>query len=331
MPDAKLLDSLTTSQKLVDEALAWLVRLHSGRASEEDHHQCQAWQARSPAHRIAYQEAERLWRDVGRIRPTRNSIQVASSRLLFTGGFWSRRKPWATVAACILLAVGAVWVESDLQWISSAMADYRTGVGERRVVTLEDGTSLHLNTDTAVNVTFSEEGRDLHLLKGEASFTVARDPVRPFVVKTGTILTRALGTVFAIRRHSELITVTVLEHSVQLGSSSGGDVSNITVHEGEQVHYATGQGFSLVRRVDPGKETAWQRGKVIFEGQALATVIEELNRYRRGRITILNPALRALKVTGLFDTAEPDAALRMIQHTIPIHQTSLTPYLVLLH
>ena len=150
--------------------------------------------AGSPAHRIAYQEAERLWRDVGRIRPTRNSIQVASSRLLFTEGFWSRRKPWATVAACILLAVGAVWVESDLQWISSAMADYRTGVGERRVVTLEDGTSLHLNTDTAVNVTFSEEGRDLHLLKGEASFTVARDSVRPFVVKTGTILIHSFYT-----------------------------------------------------------------------------------------------------------------------------------------
>jgi transmembrane sensor len=86
-----------------------------------------------------------------------------------------------------------------------------------------------------------------------------------------------------------------------------------------------------VRRIDLGKETAWQRGKVIFEAQSLATVIEELNRYRPGRIMILNPALRALKVTGLFDVADPDAALRMIQHTIPIRHTNLTPYLVLLH
>jgi transmembrane sensor len=63
----------------------------------------------------------------------------------------------------------------------------------------------------------------------------------------------------------------------------------------------------------------------------LATVIEELNRYRRGQIAILNPDLRALKVTGVFDVTDPDGALRMIQHTIPIRYTNLTPYLVLLH
>ena len=273
MPDAKPSDSVTTSEKLADEALAWLVKLHSGRASEEDRRRCQAWQASSPAHRIAYQEAEVLWRDVGRVRSAPGFAPIASSPpppRRFNGWLRSSWKPW-TAAACILLALGALWVEHDLQWISSAMADYRTGVGERRVVTLEDGSAIHLNTNSAVNITLSKDRRDLHLLRGEASFIVARDPARPFVVKSGTILTRALGTAFAIRQHSGLTTVTVIEHSVRLGFSSENTVQDLTVHEGEQVHYSTGQGFSPVRRIDLGKETAWQRGKVIFEAQSLAT------------------------------------------------------------
>ena len=331
MPEPNSPDTSTDLQNLAEEALVWLVKLHSGRASEEDRRQCQAWQATSPSHHMAYQEAEGLWRDVGKLRSTGESIQATVPPPRFTERLWSRLNPWTAVAACILLAAGVLWIEHDLQWIRSAMADYRTDVGEQRIVTLEDGSTLHLNTDTAVNVTFSANKRDLHLLKGEASFTVTRDPMRPFVVNSGAILTRALGTAFAISRHSGVITVTVMEHQVQLGFFSNNAGQAPTVHEGEQVRYSSEEGFSPVRRIDLGKETAWQRGKVIFESQSLATVIEELNRYRQGRIAILNPALRALKVTGLFDVADPDAALRMIQHTIPIHHTNLTPYLVLLH
>jgi transmembrane sensor len=322
-------DTSIGSQTLADEALVWLVKLHSGRASEEDWRRCKAWREKSPAHRLAYQEAEGLWQDVGTLRPF-GSIHKTPSQLL-TGRLPSRWKRWAAVAACLLLAAGMLWMEHDRQWIGAAMADYRTGMGEQRVITLEDGSSLHLNTDTAVNIAFSADRRDLQLLKGEASFTVASDPTRPFVVKSGTVLTRALGTAFAIRRHAGMITVTVMEHQVELGVSSESAFPDLTVHEGEQVRYSAEAGFSPVRRIDLGKETAWQRGKVIFEAQPLADVVEELNRHRHGQIIILNPALRALKVTGLFDTAEPDAALRMIQQTIPIRHTNLTSYLVLLH
>ena len=330
MPESNSLDTSGGSQTLADEALVWLVRLHSGRASEEDRRQCQAWCEKSFAHRMAYEEAEGLWRNVGELRPC-GSIQATSPSQLLIGRFQSRWKSWAAVAACLLLAVGVLWMEHAGQWIGAAMADYRTGIGERRVVTLEDGSSLHLNTDTAVNIAFSAGRRDLHLLKGEASFTAASDSTRPFVVKTGTVLTRARGTGFAIRRQGDVVTVTVMEHQVQLGLTSDSAPRDLTVHEGEQVRYSAEEGFSPVRRIDLGKETAWQRGKVVFDAQPLAEVVEELNRHRHGHIIILNPALRALKVTGLFEVAEPDAALRMIQHTISIRHTSLSSYLVLLH
>lgn len=329
-PDRDAPDSSTGPQQLIDEALAWLVRLNSGRATEEDHRQCQIWRSSHTAHRTAYQEAEGLWRDVGRVRAT--APAYSSSSLIRPDP--KRRSSWKrwTIAASVVLVIGMFWAERHLQWIGAALADYRTGVGEQRLVTLEDGSAIHLNTDTAVDAVFSENRRELHLLRGEASFTVAHDSTRPFVVKSGRVLTRALGTVFAIRRHSDVMgTVTVMEHQVQVTPSPAGGVPELLVQEGEQVDYSTTDGFGPVRRIDLRKETSWQRGKVIFEAQPLATVIEELNRYRRGQIAILNPDLRALKVTGVFDVTDPDGALRMIQHTIPIRYTNLTPYLVLLH
>jgi transmembrane sensor len=288
------------------------------------------WRASHPAHRTAYQEAEKLWRDLGRVRANADLLHNFPSRLRSAA---LRRSSWTqwTIAASVVLVIGMFLAEQHLQWIGAAMADYRTGMGEQRIVTLEDGSAIHLNTNTAVNVVFSESRRELHLLRGEASFTVARDPVRPFVVKSADVLTRALGTIFMIRRRSDASTVTVLEHEVQLGVSSGNMLLDITLHEGEQVRYSGEEGFSPVRRIDLGKETAWQRGKVIFDAQPLAEVVEELNRHRHGQIVILNPALRALKVTGLVEVAEPEAALRMIQQTIPIRRTSLSSYLVLLH
>jgi transmembrane sensor len=331
MPESNPPDTGSASQTLVDEALAWLVRLKSGCAQEEDHRRCEAWLASNPAHLVAYQEAEALWRDIGRVR---SSSAPAIPAHADPGPFaaWPRLR-WRTwaVAASVLLAVAVFWSENSFQWISSAMADYRSGVGEQRMVRLVDGTVIHLNTDTAVNVRLSDTRRDLHLLKGEASFTVARDPARPFVVQSGKITTRALGTAFSVRYEGSGITVTVTEHAVRLDLSSGGQHRDVTVQAGEQIHYSSGDGLGSVRRIDVAREMAWQRGKMIFEGLPLARVVEELNRYRHGQIMILNPAVRALKVTGLFDVADPDAALRMIEHTLPIHHTSLLPYLVLLH
>ena len=123
--------------------------------------------------------------------------------------------------------------------------------------------------------------------------------------------------------------MTVIEHSVQVNVASA--ASPLVVHEGEQLSYSLQQGASTVRRVDLERETAWQRGKLIFESKPLTEVVAELNRYRHGRIVILNPALRPVHVTGLFDMADPDGALRMIHRTLSIHETNLSPYLVLLH
>ncbi len=328
MPDLTPQDS---SSPLLDEALAWLVRLHSGHASENDRRAFQAWRTNSTAHRLAAQEAETLWRNLGELRSSRRPLDlpaVPAPRRSLQAGIV--RATWA-VAACLILFLG--WFASDqlVERITIAMADHHTGVGRQLVVTLQDGSRIHLNSDSAVNVAFTDQGRTVHLLKGEAAFTVSPDVKRPFIVRSGELHTRALGTAFVVHLLRNSATVTVTEHAVHLSTSSRSGSPPLLLHEGEQASYTAETGLSQAHPVDLGPVTAWQRGKLIVETKPLAEVVDELNRYRPGRIMIINPALRSLKVTGLFDITDPDAALRMIEDTLQIHGTALTSYFVLLH
>jgi transmembrane sensor len=285
-----------------------MIRIHSGAISDAMRAECDAWRTQTPAHARAYRDAELLWQDVGHVRS--HSSSHTDDRLQQVPG----RITWI-IAASLLLFIGASLTKPVREWISVATADYHTGVGEQRTVALEDGSIIQLNTDTAVNVVFSDGRRELELLKGEAAFTVVTDLHRPFTVHSGVFRARALGTAFSVRHHQDTTTVTVMEHSVQVTLSPSKNVPLI-VHEGEQVLFAPAQGLSGARRVDLGMETAWQRGKLIFQNKPLAEVVAELNRYRHGHILILNPALRHLNVTGLFDTATPDVALRIIHQTL---------------
>lgn len=328
MPDLTPQDS---SSPLLDEALAWLAHLHSGHASETDRRACRAWRTRSAAHDLAYHEAEALWRNLGELRSGRRSLDptaVPAIRRSKQAGIG--KVPWA-IAACLILIIG--WFASDqlVEWITIAMADHHTGVGRQLVVTLQDGSRIHLNSDSAVNVAFTDQGRTVHLLKGEAAFTVSPDVKRPFIVRSGELHTRALGTAFVVHLLRNSVTATVTEHAVHLSTSSGSGSPPLLLHEGEQASYTAETGLSQAHPVDLGPVTAWQRGKLIVEAKPLAEVVDELNRYRLGRIMILNSALRPLKVTGLFDITDPDAALRMIEDTLQIHGTALTSYVVLLH
>ena len=129
-------------------------------------------------------------------------------------------------------------MESIGVWIRSATADYHTAVGEQRMVTLEDGSTIQLNTDTAVNVTFSDDNRDIRLLQGEAAFTVARDPDRPFTVRSDSLYAHALGTIFSVRLQENRNSVTVLEHAVQVETSESTTTSPLILKEGQQVSFS---------------------------------------------------------------------------------------------
>lgn len=320
-----------SASSLEDEALEWVVRLHTGPPSERDRRACEAWQCLSPAHRLAFHTAEALWKEIGHVgagqcAPTHATRPARRHH----HRWWPRLRQWSLVACFLLTAGWFLWAPL-LDQYRLQTAHYRTGIGQQEQIVLQDGTRAILNTDTALNVVYSPERREIRLLAGEAAFTVTADRERPFIVHSGDVTTRALGTQFVVRRHPDSVTVTVSEHAVQVSTSPSGHRRPLVLNEGQQASYSEEHGWSPPYAVDANQLSAWQRGKLIVEDESLGRVIEELNRYRPGRILILNPALRTLNVTGVFDLTDPDGALRMIQHTLRIHETSLSHYLVILH
>lgn len=316
---------------LEDDALAWVVRLHSGHTSDQDRRACEAWQRVSPAHQHAFLEASTLWEEIGHANPTLPS----TSRIVRPAGSPSPRwrprlRRWSLVA-CFILAIGWFSWEPLLDQFRFQTAHHRTAVGQQEQVVLQDGTQLMLNTDTALNVVFSPQRREVDLLKGEAAFAVTPDSTRPFTVRSQDTAATALGTKFVVQTRNDSVTVTVSEHAVQVSSLNSHAALHVVVREGQQISYSTNGGWSTPQSVDANQTSAWQRGKMIFQAQPLGAVVADLNRYRHGHIFILNPSLRSLPVTGVFEIDDPDSALRVIEQTLGIRDTALSSYFLFLH
>ena len=231
------------------------------------------------------------------------------------------------LAACLVLAVTTAigWQQEwPLQWQS----DYVTAIGEQVPLGMDDGSQVTLNTDSAMAVDYSESERRVRLLKGEAWFDVATDTDRPFIVETGAGAVRVTGTQFNVHVQDGNAIVSLDEGRVEL-SLTDALTGPVALIPGQQ-SVLSGSAISAPTDFDRTAVTAWMRGQFVFYDAPLSEVVATLNRYRPGRIVIANDDLNALKVSGIFSTNDPDAALDVITGTLPVRQTRLTDYLVLL-
>lgn len=311
------------------EATQWHVRLTSGRVTEDDQRQFHAWREAHPANDAAYRNIEQLWQLAGiAYEEARPAPVAAKERRPWPALPWglAPRWRWAGVLATLLLVVGWYLSESTL---NTWRADYATAVGVQRTVTLEDGTVLLLNTDTTVNVAWSTDVRRLELLRGEAIVTVAPDARRPLILTAGPLAVRALGTEFDVQMNGNDVTVTAIEHAIEVTAPHRRESGARTLEAGRRVRY-TRQGFGAVESVPLDRTAPWRHGRLIFEAQPLADVVAELNRYRHGRIVIVNEALHAHKVSAVFPLADVNQAPDMFERTLNLHVTRLTDWLVLL-
>jgi transmembrane sensor len=226
------------------------------------------------------------------------------------------------IAACLMLAFGLGWAFS-----AGFFADFRTGTGEQRRIQLSDGSSVILNTASSLSVEFSVRRRVIRLHGGEAYFKVAADPARPFEVVTSGGRVRALGTAFDVKQWQGDLAVTVYEHSVRVAFADGETLESLAA--GQRVASAGGKA-GLPETVNLKQAGAWQERRLLFKDRPLQQVVDDLNRYRPGKIIIADPALAGHLVTGIFDADDPEAALSVIEKTLAASETRLTDALVIL-
>ncbi len=317
----------TDETRLREEAIAWVVRLRNSSLTEHDRRAFESWKSRSPAHARAYQHASAIWEDPD-LRAAAHQSALGSPPLsVAKETAWSRHRIRyaAAIAACVIAftLVGAYF--DMVTWVQ---ADYRTSVGEQRILTLPDQSRVTLNTQSAIAVSFDAAARHVRLLKGEALFMVQSDAARPFIVESPHIAIRTVGTEFIVRAGEKRDRVTVLEGTVDVHNRGNKDaVSRVTA--GLQIHGEPGE-LSQPAAVDLPTASAWLQGRLVVNGAPLEEVLDEIERYYPGTIALWNQDLRETQVTGTFNLYEPAQSLALLVKTFPLTMVRLTDLVVIL-
>lgn len=302
------------SDALIDSATRWYVLLRSGQATAGDWQRYEQWRAADPRHDALCRQLEvRL----GVFQVPR--AQGVSSKVLQQAleAPSSRRQVLHVALAGAGVAVGAALLAKPMG-LAQLTADIRTGTGERRTVTLADGSELLLNAQSAADILFDPQQRLVHLREGELLATVASDRIRPFLIHTEQARLRAYGNRFLVRERAGQGQVIALNGAVEIDGQHG---ERLQLAAGHEVHFDR-DGFGPVAASASGA-TAWVEGFLQVRDRPLAEVIEALRPYHRG-VLRLDPAVAELRVSGLYRLDNPEQILDTLARTLPIHITRRT-------
>jgi len=321
---------MATAQDIESTASEWLVRLETA-PSEEIRAEFDRWLESDPRHKAAYLRLERGWRRADRLKNLRPLDGAVNENVLdtFPQGqepgqpqadeppAVSRRTPWiAAAAALAVIAIGPVmwFVGSHMGWQT-----YKTQLGGLERISLEDGSTATLNTNTQLRVRLTKERREIILDRGEALFSVAHDPHRPFDVKAAETIVRAVGTSFSVRLHDHTqVDVIVKEGRVAIDPPD--DSLNLklaqsvplpqmsTLAAGETVRVrARKLDVQKIDTDDMTRKLAWTQGRLWFDRVTLAEAVAEFNRYNRRQLVIDDPGIAGLRIGGAFDATDLDS------------------------
>ncbi len=316
----------------IDEvAASWIAKLDAGKLSISDMKSLRAWAGQHKRHRTALEEQARSWDSLDALRAYRNVMEKPARR----------GRPVTAIAASI--AALAVTLLVSLALLENSAPDldysatYSTPIGDQQQIDLPDGSVLQLNTRSVLQVAYTRETRAIHLLRGEAFFTVASMPERPFVVWVGNSSVTAVGTAFAVRREdTKVFEVTVTEGRVRIDPAPSTEVKNVISNPviatsgqlarvepviataGQQTRI-TPDSVATADQVHIDKKLAWRDGMLSFANDPLEDVIAEVARYSPVEIVISDVAIRQMKIGGYFPLGDTDRLIDTLVLNFGLH------------
>jgi transmembrane sensor len=329
------------------QASDWFVANDEGPLDEQETAALVAWLRASPIHVEEFLRIAGVARDLGAAcaHPTHSTdALLARARTDDEGAveFWSRllapltapARRWQTAAVAVA-ALGVASMALLVSWnhlpVAPAPAPeavaalhYSTHHGEQQTYRLADNTLLHLNTDTDVTVRYSDAERLVTLASGEAAFDVTHESGRAFRVLAGPAQVVDLGTRFDVRHEDHSAVVTVLEGRVAVApsatlatSGANGTLTQaqqpVELHAGEQLSVTERAWSATPVSVDAEHATAWLNRQLMFDGEPLARVVAEFNRYAQKPVEITTPALRDLEISGVFSLDDSEAFIAFLR------------------
>jgi transmembrane sensor len=298
-------DPAVRARRIRAEAAVWVAWLHGPDRTPELEAALRRWLAESRAHEVAFNLASDALNDPARLLATRPRTARHPLRPLLV-----------IVTACLVISV----VSHE---VFRRVPDISTAIGERRSVTLPDGTAVQLNTSSRVLIQYDKQARRVILETGEVYFNVAKSEPRPFIVVAGDRKVIATGTSFVVRREESVdipLTVSLIEGRVAVAPASSANVVPLESSADVTVMSA-GQRARFRRAGPPTMDTppletvpGWTSGLLNFDSTPLPEAVAEVNRYSQTQIVISFPEEQAAKISvnGLFQTEDPLGFARTI-------------------
>jgi transmembrane sensor len=329
---------------IAEQAGEWFVSNDEGPLGTEDSAALVAWLKASPAHVEEFLGVSVIARELREacVDPD-SSIDTLIARARAEDdtqvrSLWPRAsaavlpsRRWLTAAvalaslAALSLGLSLLWSVRPASQVSIPASvptlHFATRHGQQLVQRLADSSVLHLNTDSAVTVRYTNTERLITLTSGQAVFEVAHEPKRAFRVLAGSAQVVAVGTRFDVRLTPEATLVTVVEGRVAVGLSATsaahsldhGAPAIIQVGPNQQLRVVAAEWPARPVAVDAERTTSWLRREIVFDHEPLEQVAAEFNRYAPKPIEITTPALRSLQISGVFATDDPDAFIAFLR------------------
>lgn len=333
-----------------ERAALWCMRLAEAPLEDAEQAVFDRWLAADPRNARAFEEAVAVWNGLDAVTHApemiRHRAEAVEALRRSNERRWSRgevlRGHWPVAAACLaLFALLAALILSD------SPTRYQTGIGERRMVLLEDGSRLTLDAATRVNVRMDEERRSLELVTGRAKFDVAHDPLRPFSVRAQNRVTVATGTSFSVELLPRQVRVVLYEGRVEVidqpeerrlpapkrasAAEQRADRTEtaLVLKPGNELIAVTDGDAARITEADLARTLSWETGLLSFEGEPLALAAERMNRYARHRIVVRDPHIASYRISGVFAAGDIDAFVEGVTALYPIQAARRADELVL--
>lgn len=320
-------------RRAAEQAAEWLLVLKSGKLAAKERSEFVDWLRESPVHIAEMLRVSRVdqaladsidWNEIAAIKEEdrRNVVTLDDFRHTPLRSESSRSgSRWAAAAGFAAMVVLGAWL-----FVNHTQSVIRTQVGERRELTLADGSVVDVAPSTELRVNLKDKQRLVKLTHGQAFFHVAKDANRPFIVDAGETQVRAVGTAFDVTRSGAGVTVTVVEGRVAVSRERSSlarlnivaqppSLTDVFVSANEQVVVTPAAAEIPVREVNGAAEVAWTDGNLVFNDDTVAEIVRRFNLHNRAQIEILDQTLATRRVSGVFKVSDPESFIDFVRST----------------
>jgi transmembrane sensor len=312
------------SMEMQGQAEHWFVQLLDPNVSEADRAAAEQWRAQSPSHELAWQQVQKIWSATELLAAddaVAQALRRAERNVDRPESFW---RGWFSLkglgaVALVVLAISATgrWLDQDLPPGTS----YATAVGEQKTIVLEDGSTVVLDTATAITARFLKNERRIDLEQGQADFQVKSDKQKPFVVYAEGGFVTAVGTRFQVRAKGTGVSVVLLEGVVKVDSPKSENGTRVTamLEPGQRLQFDRADNRWNKETVDLEASLGWAEGNLFARNWRLGDLLNEMNRYSSTQLRLSDPNLADLPISGTFKVGDHASLVLALEHGWALH------------